>query len=67
MADFFPFVLTSGQTVYINPDHIVSIRYNGGFYLVTTSELAGSSSPVMKTQSLANRSYEVKEIPFDLQ
>lgn len=67
MADFFPFVLTSGQTVYLNPDHIVSIRYNGGFYLVTTSELAGSSSPVMKTQSLANRSYEVKEIPFDLQ
>lgn len=67
MAEFFPFVLTSGQTVYLNADHIVSIRYNGGFYLVTTSELTASSSPVMKTQSLANRTYEVKEIPFELQ
>lgn len=67
MAEFFPFVLTTGQTVYLNPDHIVSIRFNGGFYIVTTSELSGSSSPVIKSQSLTNRSYEVKEIPFDLQ
>ncbi|MDQ1343741.1 MAG: hypothetical protein QG650_461 [Patescibacteria group bacterium] len=67
MAEFFPFVLTTGQTVYLNPDHIVSIRYNGGFYIVTTSELAASSSPVLKTQNLSNRTYEVKAIPFSLE
>lgn len=66
MAEFFPFVLTTGQTVYLNADQIVSIRYNGGFYVVTTTELVASSSPVLKTQSLANRAYEVKEIPFSL-
>lgn len=67
MADFFPFVLTTGQTLYLNPEHIVSIRYNGGFYLVTTTELTASASPVLKNQSLANRTYEVKEIPFALE
>lgn len=66
MAEFSRFVLTTGQTVYINPAHIVSIRYNGGFYVVTTSELTASASPVLKTQSLTNRTYEVKEIPFSL-
>lgn len=67
MAAFLPFLLTNDQTVYLNPDHIVSIRYNGGFYAVTVMESVSEENGAGMLSSVGNRMYEVKELPFELE
>jgi hypothetical protein len=67
MADFLPFLLTNDQTVYLNPDHIVSIRFNGGFYSVTVTETTAEANGAGMLSTIANRVYEAKEIPFELE
>ncbi len=67
MAEFLPFELTNGQTVYLNPEHIVSIRYNGGFYAITVSETVSTPNGAGMLMSLSNRVYEAKEVPFALE
>ncbi len=67
MAEFLPFLLTNGQTVYLNPDHIISIRYNGGFYAVTVQETVSEKNDRGVLMAVSNRIYEAKEVPVSLE
>lgn len=66
MPEFLPFTLTTGQVVYFNLAHVVSIRYNGGFYIVTTTETIPNSEDSARQVPTNNRTYEVAALPFEL-
>lgn len=66
MPELLPFTLKTGQIVYLNMDHVISIRYNGGFYVVTTTETVTHSEDPARQAPTNNRVYEVAELPFEL-